>query len=135
MEHNPYIFDTFDIDGDDSAKLSHCELQYRKDKFPLQQYNSDFKLRILNAAENFRYRKNDYNTGTQLQVANFEKLYPFIYFDLRPIKESVTGDPKNLTFNYWLNEAANAQDYTIYAAVLNEEEVVVKQIGNELVII
>ena len=28
-----------------------------------------------------------------------------------------------------LNEAANAQDYTIYAAVLNEEEVVVKQIG------
>jgi len=44
LEHNPYIFDTFDIDGDDSAKLSHCELQYRKDKFPLQQYNSDFNF-------------------------------------------------------------------------------------------
>jgi len=37
--------------------------------------------------------------------------------------------------DYTLNEAANAQDYTIYAAVLNEEEVVVKQIGKELVVV
>ena len=36
---------------------------------------------------------------------------------------------------YQLNEAADAQDYTIFAAVLNEEEVVVKQIGNELVVV
>jgi len=37
--------------------------------------------------------------------------------------------------HYRLNEAANAHDYTIYAAGLNEEEVVVKEIGNELVVI
>ena len=84
---------------------------------------------------NYRYRKNDYNSGTQLQVSNFETIYPVIYFDLRTVKEGVTGDPKSLTFDYRLNEAANAQDYTIYAAVLNEEEVVVKEIGNELVIV
>jgi len=70
-----------------------------------------------------------------MQVANFSKLYPILYFDLRPAKESVTGDPKSLTLHYRLNEAANTQDYTIYAAVLNEEEVVVKQIGNELVVV
>ena len=35
--------------------------------------------------------------------------------------------------HYRINEAANAHDYTIYAMVLNEEEVVMKQIGNELV--
>jgi len=40
-----------------------------------------------------------------------------------------------LTLHYRLNEAANAEDYTIYAAVLNEEEIVVKQIGNELVVV
>ena len=57
--------------------------------------------------------------------------YPIIYFDLRNTKESVTGDPKKLEFYYRLNEAANAQDHTIFAVVLNEEEFVLKQIGNE----
>ena len=45
----------------------------------------------------------------------------------------MTGDPKKLEFHYRLNEAANAQDYIIFALVLNEEEFVLKQIGNELV--
>jgi hypothetical protein len=135
LEQNPYIFDTFDLDGDDSAKLSSCRLQYGKSYLPELEYESNFKLRILNDAENFRYRKNDYNSGTQLQVANFSSIYPFLYFDLRLTKESVTGDPKSLTLHYKLNEAANAHDYTIFAAVLNEEEVVVKQIGNELVVV
>ena len=45
----------------------------------------------------------------------------------------MTGDPKKLEFHYRMNEAANAHDYTIFAAVLNEEEFVLKQIGNELV--
>ena len=84
---------------------------------------------------NFRDRKNDYNTDVQLQLANFEKLYPIIYFDLRNTKESMTGDSKKLEFHYRLNEAANAQNYSIFAFVLNEEEFVLKQIGNELVVV
>ena len=130
---NPYIFDTFDIDGDNSARLDTCRLQYGTSFYPELVYDHDFKIRILNDLINFRYRKNDYNTGVQLQLANFEKLYPIIYFDLRNTKESVTGDPKKLEFHYRLNEAANAQYYTIYAVVLNEEEFVLNQIGNELV--
>jgi len=69
LTQNPYIFDTFDIDGDDTAKLSSCHLQYGNDYFPDVPYNSDFKLRILNDLVNYRYRKNDYNSGTQLQVS------------------------------------------------------------------
>ena len=101
--------------------------------YPELDYDHDFKIRILNDLINLRYRKNDYNTGVQLQLANFEKLYPIIYFDLRNTKESVTGDSKKLEFHYRLNEAANAQDYMIFALVLNEKEFVLKQIGNELV--
>ena len=130
---NPYIFDTFDIDGDDSARLDTCRLQYGTKFYPELDYDHDFKIRILNDLIDFRYRKNDYNTGVQLQLANFEKLYPIIYFDLRNTKESVTGDSKKLEFHYRLNEAAIAQDYTIFALVLNEKEFVLKQIGNELV--
>ena len=133
--YNPYIFDTFDIDGDDLARLDTCRLQYGTKFYPELEYDHDFKIRILNGLINFRYRKNDYNTGVQLQLANFEKLYPIIYFDLRNIEESVTGDPKKLEFHYRLNEAANAQDYTIFALVLNEKEFVLKQIGNELVVV
>ena len=57
-------------------------------------------------------------------------LYPIIYFDLRLTKESVSGDPKNFPFHYRLNQAAAD---VIYAVVLNEEEIVIKQIRNELV--
>ena len=132
---NRYIFDTFDIDGDDSAKLSNCRLQCGTNFYPQIDYDHDFKLRILNDLINFRYRKNNYNSGVQLQVANFEKLYPIIYFDLRNVKETLTGDPQTLYFHYRLNEAANAQDYKIFAAVLNEEEFVLKPLGNELVVV
>ena len=65
---------------------------------------------------------------------NYSSLNPVVYFDLRATKESMTGDAKKLILHYRLNEAANAQDYIIFAAILNEEEVVIKQIGNELVV-
>ena len=131
--YNPYIFDTFDIDGDTNVRLESCHLQYGSKHLPDLDYDQDFKIRILNDLINFRYRKNDYNTGVQLHISNFERLYPIIYFDLRNIEESVTGDPKQLLFHYKLNKAASAQDYIIFALVLNEEEFVLKQIGNELV--
>ena len=130
---NPYIFDTFNIDGDNSAGLATCRLQYGISFYPELDYDHDLKIRILNDLIDFRHRKNDYNTGVQLQLANFQTLYPIIYFDLRNTKESVTGHPKKLEFHYRLDEAANAQDYTIFAVVLNEEEFVLKPIGNELV--
>jgi hypothetical protein len=133
LEQNPYIFGTFDLDCDNSAKLSTCRLQQATSYYPELSYESDFKMRILNDLIDFRYRKNDYNSGVQLQLGNFSSIYPILYFDLRSVKESVTGDPKNLTLHYRLREAANAHDYTIYAAALNEEEFVIKQIGNELV--
>ena len=47
----------------------------------------------------------------------------------------MTGDSKKLEFHYRLNEAANAQDYNIFALVLSEKECVLKQIGNELVVV
>jgi len=47
----------------------------------------------------------------------------------------MTDDPKKLEFHYRLNEPTNAQDYTIFAAVLNDEEIVLKQLANELVVV
>ena len=52
--YNPYIFDTFDIDGDDSARLKTCRLQYGTKFYPELDYDHDFKIRILNDLINFR---------------------------------------------------------------------------------
>ena len=136
LTQNPYFFDTFDIDGDNSAKLATCRLQYGTSQYyPELDYDENFKLRILNDLMNYRYRKNDYNTGVQLQPNNFETLYPIVYFDLRENKDNMTNDPKQMVFHYRLNEAANAQDYTIYAGILYESELVLRQVGNELVMV
>ena len=43
---NPYIFDTFDLDGDDSAKLATCRLQYGTIFYPELDYEGDFKIRM-----------------------------------------------------------------------------------------
>ena len=91
---NSYLFDTFNIDGDKSARLDTCRLQYGTSFTPETEYEDDFKLRILNDLINFRYRKNDYNTGVQLQLANFQALYPIIYFDLRSGKKNCDRGPK-----------------------------------------
>ena len=136
LTQNPYFFDTFNIDGDNSAKLATCRLQYGSSQYyPELDYDENFKLRILNDLMNYRYRKNDYNTGVQLQPNNFETLYPIVYFDLRDNKDNMTNDPKQMVFHYRLNEAANAQDYIIYAGILYESELVLRQVGNELVMV
>ena len=57
LTQNPYIFDTFNLDGDDSAKLSSCCQQYGTDYLPELEYDSHFKLRIFNELINYRYRK------------------------------------------------------------------------------
>ena len=135
-EHNPYIFDTFNLDGDNSASMQTCRLQTGSGEYyPELDYDSNFKERILQDVINFRYRPNDYNTGTQLNTVNYQTIYPLIYFDLRSDKTNLTNDPQKLIFHYRLNEAANAENYTVYAIVLNEEEIIIDKVGGEIVVV
>ena len=81
-------------------------------------------------------RKNDYNTGThtQLNLANYNRLFPLIYFDLTYQTEKVTRDPKQLIFRYRLSANAN-QNFAVHAVVLYEEIFKIDKIGNDLVIV
>ena len=130
-EGNPYIFGTFSA----NSSLSTCRLQKGANEFfPELEYSADFKERILQDVINFRYRANDYNTGTQLNTANYTTLYPLIYFDLRADKSNLTNDPQQLIFHYRLAAAA-AEDYTMYALIMNEEEVILDKVGGEIVVV
>ena len=64
------------------------------------------KVKIFNDLLAYAMRKNDYNTGTQLNLVNYNSLFPLIYFDLSYQTEKVTRDPKQLIFRYRLS--ANA---------------------------
>ena len=88
-ENSPYTMNTFTLSG--GASLSNCRLEYGNGVFyPETEYDSESKVRIFNDVMAYAMRKNDYNTGTQLNTVNYNSLYPLIYFDLTYQSEKVT---------------------------------------------
>ena len=136
LERSPYIFDTFRLnEADGNSSLSSCRLEYGNNVYyPELEYDGDSKMRIFNDLMSYAFRKNDYNTGTQLNISNFTSLYGLIYFNLTYQKEVVTRDPKQLLLHYRLN-VAPAANVRAHSIVFYENEVVVKTVGNELMIV
>ena len=135
-ERTPYLFDTFKLNAADAnSSLSNCRLEYGNNTFyPELEYDADSKIRIFNDLMSHAFRKNDYNSGTQLNVSNFTSLYGLIYFDLSFQKEVVTRDPKQLILHYRIN-VAPAANVRAHSIVFYKSEVVVKTVGNELMIV
>ena len=135
-ERSPYLFDTFKLNAANAnSSLSSCRLEYGNNVFyPELEYDADSKIRIFNDLMSYAFRKNDYNSGTQLNIANYTSLYGLIYFDLSYQKEVVTRDPKQLILHYRLN-VAPAANVRAHSIVFYESEVVVKTVGNELMIV
>ena len=132
-EKSPYTMNTFSLPG--GASLSNCRLEYGNGVFyPETEYDSESKVRIFNDVMAYAMRKNDYNTGTQLHSANYNSLYPLIYFNLTYQSEKVTRDPKQLIFRYRLS-ANTDQNFAVHAVILYEEILKIDKIGNELVIV
>ena len=135
-ERTPYIFDTFKLNSaDNNSSLASCRLEYGNSTFyPELEYDADSKVRIFNDLMSYAFRKNDLNTGTQLNIHNFTSIYGLVYFDLTYQKEAVTRDPKQLILNYRLNAAPTA-NVRAHAIVFYENEVIVNKVGNELMIV
>ena len=125
--------DTFSLDG--GASLNNCRLEYENGIFyPELEYDSDSKVRIFNDLMFYAMRKNYYNSVTQLNLANYDSLYPLIFFDLSFQTEKVTRDPKQLTFRYRLSANAN-HNFIVHAVVLYEDQIFIYKIGNDLGIV
>ena len=133
---NPYLFDTFKLNAaNNNCFLTTCQLEYGNGVFyPETDYDSESKVRIFNDLMSYAMKKNDFNSGTQLNLANYNSLYSLIYFDLSYQTEKVTRDPKQLIFRYKIN-TNSAANFNVHAIVLYDEEVVIDKIGNELVIV
>ena len=135
-QRTPYIFDTFKLNSaDTNSSLESCRLKYGNSAFyPELEYKADSKVRIFKDLLSYAFRKNDLNTGTQLNMHNFTSLYGLVYFDLTYQKEAVTQDPKQLVLDYSLNTAP-AADVRAHAVVFYESEVIVNKVGNELMMV
>ena len=135
-ERTPYIFDTFKLNSaDTNSSLASCRLKYGNSAFyPELEYKANSKVRIFKDLMSYAFRKNDYNTETQLNMHNFTSLYGLVYFNLTYQKEAVTQDPKQLVLNYSLNTAP-AADVRAHAIVFYENEVIVDKVGNELMMV
>ena len=116
MTENPYIFDTFKLNAaDNDSSIATCRLEYGNGTFyPEYAYESDSKSRIFSDLMNYSWKKNDYNTGTQLNIANFTRLYSLIYFDLTYGEEKPSRGPKKLILKFTVNQAA-AADFRLHA--------------------
>ena len=69
-ENSPFTMNTFSLPG--GASLNNCRLEYGNGVFyPETEYDSESKVRIFNDVMAYAMRKNDYNTGTQLNTANY----------------------------------------------------------------
>ena len=136
IQANPYIFDTFKLNAADAnSSLLNCRLEHGNGVFyPEVDYDTESKARIFSDVTNYSWKKNDYNTGTQLNVSNYSSLYPLIYFDLSYQTEQVSRDPKQLVLKYRVNQAS-AADFQIHDIVLYESDIVVDKVGDQLVIV
>ena len=89
----------------DGTSFSNCRLEFGNGAYYSKiEYDSDLKVRIFNDLMSYEMQKNDYNTGTQLNLSNSNSLYPLKYFDFSFRVEKVTRDPKQLIFSVtWKN--------------------------------
>ena len=133
---NSYLFNTYKLyAADDATYLTTCRLEYGNGIFcPETKYDTESEVRIFNDSMSYAKRRDDYNTGTQLNLANFNSLYGLVHFDLTNQAEKVTRDPKHFIFRYKIN-VAPAAAFSVHAIVFYEEMVVIGKIGNELVIV
>ncbi|KAL9988658.1 hypothetical protein ACROYT_G003130 [Oculina patagonica] len=131
-DENPYEFDTYNINLDrgNGSYLTTCRLEYGNGVFyPETEYDSESKVRIFNDLMSYGMRKNDYNSGTQLNLANYNSLYSIIFFDLSYQAERVTRDPKQLIFRYKLNaNSAGDSPFNVHAIVLYDETIVIDKV-------
>ena len=137
---NPYLYDTFKLQvaanyGNVDRYLTTCRFEYGNGVFyPETEYDSESKVRIFNDLMSYGFRRNNYNSGTQLNLTNFNSRYSLIYFNLTFQTEKVTRDPKQLIFRYKINANTDV-DFNVHAIVLYRETIVIDNIGNELVIV
>ena len=130
---NPFLYNTLSVANDRS--LSSCQLEIGNGNYyPETVYQPSTEMsRIYRDVLKYVHGANYYNGGTLLNRANFESIFPFIYFNLENQKLDLKDGTTKLNFKYQLSDATNA-GYTVYALVLHEQDMEILQSSGKVML-
>ena len=120
---NPFLYNTFSV-STDLRTLSNCHLEVGNgNEYPEIHYTPATDMtRVYRDVLKYVYENNEYGEGTLLNTANFNTLFPFLYFDLTKQKMDIKDGTTKLTFKYELS-GTTATAYSVYALTLYEQDV------------
>ena len=131
---NPFLYNTFSV-STNPRTLNRCYLEVGNgNEYPDIHYKpSEDPSRVFRDVMSYVFANNDFQGGTLLNRQNFENIFPFVYFDLTKQKLDIKDGVTKLTFHYELS-GATAENYNIYALVLNEREAEIEQKSGKLLL-
>ena len=120
---NPFLYNTFSV-STDLRTLSNCHLEVGNgNEYPEIYYTPATDMtRVYRDVLKYVYKNNKYGEGTLPNRANFNTLFPFLYFDFTKQKMDIKDGTTKLTFKYELS-GTTATAYSVYALNLYEQDV------------
>ena len=87
---NPFLYNTFNLPN--NANMSRCYLEVGNgNEYPDIHFKpATDPARVFREVMSYVYANNDFQGGTLLNRTNFENLFPFVYFDLTKLWETMT---------------------------------------------
>ena len=130
---NKFLYNTFNVAND--RALNSCYLEVGNGKeYPEVHYRpSETPSRVFRDVLKFVHANSRFASDTLLNRANFNSIFPFIYFDLTKQPTDIKDGMTKLTFKYTLSGATNAA-YSVYALVLYEQDVDMRKTDGKVVL-
>ena len=130
---NKFLYNTFNVAND--QKLNSCHLEVGNGKeYPEVHYKPATEpTRVFRDVLKYVHGNSRYNGSTLINRANFNSIFPFVYFDLTKQPTDIKDGVTKLTFKYTLSGGANA-DYSVYALVLYEQDVEMRKTDGKLIL-
>ena len=130
---NKFLYNTFNVV--DNKKLISCHLEVGNGKeYPEVHFKpNEEPTRVFRDVMKSVHANSDYAGDTLLNRANFDSIFPFIYFDLTKQSTDIKDGMTKLTFKYSLSAATNAA-YSVYALVLHEQDVEMRKTDGKLIL-
>lgn len=130
---NPFLYNTFSVANDQTLESCHLEVG-NGNEYPEKHYTpSTEPTRVFRDVMKYVHANSDYAGDTLLNRSNFETMFLFVHFDLTKQKADVRDGMTKLTFKYTLSAETKA-NYSIFAVILNEQDVEMKKMDGKLIL-
>ena len=131
---NNFLYNTFNI-GTNHVSILRCHIEVGNGReYPEVNYRpSTEPSRVFRDVLKYVHANSEYAIDTLLNRTNFGSIFSFVYFDLTKQPMDIKDGMTKLIFHYTLTGAPGAA-YKIYALVLYEQDVEIRNIDNKVIL-